>query len=59
MPKLRILPSHPSLYGRAVGLGLVLGVCAVQAIAHPEDLLPLVVAGEKVALVCAWIGGML
>ena len=52
------MPKFRTNYLRAVSMGLLLGMCTVQTLAHPEDLLPLVVAGERVAFVCAWIGGL-
>lgn len=42
---------------RAVSFGLLLGLCAVNTLTSPADLLTLMQAGERVSMVVVWIGG--
>lgn len=45
-------------YLRAISMGLLLGLCALNVLTNPSDLLTLMQAGETVGQMVGWIGGL-
>jgi hypothetical protein len=58
MRNLLTLPTPSRLY-RTACLTTLAGLCIASSITNPSDLLLLARGADRVALVCAWIGGVL